>query len=867
MTPGARLIGRLVAFSIARPKLVVGLAVALAVASVVFLALHFTIRTDLDGLISPKVAWRQQEAKVERAFPTMGDDITVVIDAPTPGMADGAADSLTAALQARSDIFHSVWRPDGGAFAEKEGLLFLTLPEVKDHMARLIEAQPLLGPIAADPSLRGVMGGITASLTGAEDDPGRLTRLSAPIRGLSDAVDQAQAGKPVLFYWRRLLQGDAVSPDDLRDVIRISPKLDYSGVEPGAPGRAAIQRAVAGLDPAMRAAIKVRVTGSVPMADDELMTLGEATGPVALLTTLCMIGVLWIAVRSARLIVGIAATVVAGLLVTGAVGLAIFGRFNLISVAFMPLFVGLGVDFAIQFGVRLRAVVAEGREPADALVATGRSVGASIGLAAVATALAFFAFMPTSYRGVSELGVIAGLGMLIAFLLTLTLLPALCLLLGECSAQAEGTSVRQARRTGAVRPVLVGALVLAVASAAVLPMLKIDFDPLALRNQKSESVATFNDLGKSEDTTPNTLDVLAPSVPAAAALAGRLATLPEVARAVSLSTFVPPDQPDKLVVIADAKLLLDTTLNPFETAPAPSDGEIVAGLRTAAARLNEVAAKAPQADAASADAAALAVRLSHLADGPASYRSTLQAGLMVGFEGAINPIRKSLEAEAVTLDTLPPEITSQWRARDGQARIEIGPKGDPSNPAVIDRFIKAVRVLAPHATGTPVTVREAGNTILTAFLEAAGLSLAAISVLLMLVLRSGRTATLTLTPVFLSLLLTLATCALIRQSINLENIIAFPLLLGIGVSFNIYLVIAWRDQAPERARANLARAILFSTLTTATAFVSLALSAHRGTSSLGVVLLVSLGWTLLTALVFQPALLAIAPRKQGWAGG
>ena len=148
------------------------------------------------------------------------------------------------------------------------------------------------------------------------------------------------------------------------------------------------------------------------------------------------------------------------------------------------------------------------------------------------------------------------------------------------------------------------------------------------------------------------------------------------------------------------------------------------------------------------------------------------------------------------------------------------------------------RQVVPAVSGPPVSVIEAGSTILGAFVEAGVLSSVAICVLLMFILRRPLDVALTIAPVMATLVFTLATLALLGQPINLENLIALPLLLGIGVSFNIYSVIAWRDGATRRTRASLSHAILFSALTTGASFMALALSAHPGTASLGQLLLI-----------------------------
>ncbi|HXA40223.1 MAG TPA: MMPL family transporter [Phenylobacterium sp.] len=849
----AKLVARLVGLGAGRPRLVALAALAAFVASLAYLAANLSIRTDLNGLIDKSVPWRRTTMAIEQAFPQMGDDIVVVIDGQTPERAHRAATALTTALQARTDLFSQVDPTD--AFLDREGLLFLGLPEVKAQTQALIAAQPLLGPVAADPSLRGLADGLRAALTGAEQDPQRLTLLGPPLARITAALDSAARGKPVAFSWQALLSGGAADRGDLRRIVRLTPVVDYSKVAPGERAEAAIRRTAKdlGLNPA--SGVTVRLTGSVPMADDELATLGEAIGPIAALSLAGVAAVLMLATRSWRMISAIAATVLVGLGMTSALGLAIYGAFNVISVAFLPLFVGLGVDFAVQFAMRYRVVSQDAPSVAAALVQSGQSIGRSIALAAAAAAIGFLSFLPTAYKGVSELGGIAGLGMIVSFLLTLTLLPALIGLLGARPPPPRTAAV--GRPPSALTLAAMGAA--ALAGAATLGLLRFDFDPLSLRNPATQSVATYHDLAGRPETTPNTLDIQRPDLRSATQLADRLARLPQVAHAYTLRNLVPADQAPKLAAIGDAALLLDSTLSPFEVAAPPDDAAIVASLDALAARLREVAAAPGQPGGPAKSARQAAAVLESLARAPAAGRARAQAAVLRDLPEALDEIRMALAAQPVTLDTLPPALKQQWVAPSGVARIEVWPSGDPTRAAAIQRFVAAVRGLAADVSGVPVIVRDVGATVLTAFLQAAGLSVLAIAILLFAAMRSAVGVALTLAPVVLTLLLTLATTAALRQAINLENIIALPLVLGIGVSFNVYLVSAWRSGAPAPLRANLARAILYSALTTGAAFGALVLSSHPGTASLGLVLTVALGWTIVTTLVFQPALLAWKP--------
>ena len=852
---------RIVAFSISRAWLVIGISLLLAVLAGVYAGGHFKMTTDTEQLISDKLPWRQYGIAFAKAFPDQTDSTVAVIDGKTPELAERGAAVLAAKLAERKELIEGVDRPDGGPFWDREGLILLPMKDVKDTTSQLIKAQPILGPLAADPSLRGVMSSLQTMMTGVGRGDTKLSEVDKPMKALGVSLQDVADGKPAIFSWQALFSTSTTAQS--RKFLIIHPKLDYTDLEPGAAASAAIRKVAKdnGLDAAH--GITVRLTGSVPLNDEEFASLADR----ALLMVSAMIGTvlvtLWLAVRSARVTAAIMGATIVGLIITGGLGLAIVGRFNLISVAFIPLFVGLGVDFGIQFAVKYRAESRVLPTQADALIAAAREVGASIALAAAAIAAGFFAFLPTPYVGVSELGVIAGVGIVIAFALTITLLPALLHVIKPKIETARGgfEALAPLDELMTKRRKLVLGLngLLALICLGLLPFLRFDANPLDLKNPRAESMSTLNDLMKDPDRSPNTIDLLTSSLAEADALAAKLEKLPEVAHAVTLNSFMPTDQAPKLALVQDASLLLDSTVNPFDIMPPPSDAENVASLRQTAAALRTAAPSDPGAPG--QDALHLAAVLDRLASGDAAHRTAAQTVVVQPLDTLLGQLRSTLSAQPLERATLPPTLIRQWTTPDGKARVEVFPAGGLLDDAGLKHFAKVVREIAPKSSGGPVSIIEAGRTITGAFREAGLLSLVAIMVLLFAVLRRFIDVVYTVLPVMLTGLLTLGTCVIIGQPINFANIIALPLLFGIGVAFHIYLVMAWRSGEEHFLTSSLTRAVLFSGLTTGIAFGALWISAHPGTASMGKLLLISLAYTLGTAMFFGPALMGHPPKN------
>jgi hopanoid biosynthesis associated RND transporter like protein HpnN len=851
---------RLVGLCVRRPCWSILFTLVLAAAATWYTAQHFAIRTDVRDLLSPDLPWAQRAFQYNKDFPERG--ILIVLDAPTAELAEQAADALADALRAHPEQFRAVSQPGSGSFFEQNGLLFLPTEQVKKAMDGLSQADDLIGTLAGDPSLRGSLDALSLALLGVTRGDIELGDLTRPMTMAADTVEAGLAGRPATFSWLGLASGKPPTPGDLRRFIQVEPVLDFSALEPGRAATDAIVKIASDLDLESRYHARLRQTGRIPIDDDEFGTLKQNAVLNAALSILAVVIILWLALHSLRVIVAVAVSVCVGLALSTAVGLLLVGALNLISVAFFWLFVGLGVDFAIQFSVRYRAERHDYADLGVALRSAALKAGGPLALAGVATAVGFASFVPTDYRGLSELGEIAGIGMLIAFLISITLLPAL---LAVFKPPGEPAPVGFAALAPVDRflerqriPVVVSTLVIVALASPLLLFLRFDFNPLHLQNPKVESAATFLELRRDPQTGANAVAIIAPNLIAADAEAQRLSMLPEVAQTRTLSSFIPDDQEEKIKLIRDAAAKVYESLNPKELEPPPSDQDKVEVLMATAENLS-MAADA-HAGPGAEPAKRLAMLLSQLAEAEPSARERVESAVVEPLRFSLDQLRRELNPQPISAETVPPDLARAWLTPDGRARVEVLPKGDPDDTPAVRNFVKAVLALEPNAAGPAVMLYEAGNTVLRAFIVSGMVALGAIFILLLITLRRLGDVLLTLVPLVVAGLVTLELCVAFGLSLNFANILALPLLLGVGVAFKIYYIMAWRTGKTQLLQSTLTRAVVFSAMTTATAFGSLWVSENPGMSSMGGLMALALLCTMAAAVLFQPVLMG-PPRE------
>ncbi len=840
---------------------VIGAALLLMIASSWYAATHFTMTTDINQLISTDIPWRQREAAFEKAFPQY-ELIVAVIDAPTPELVAEATDALVARLSQQKDLFRSIQQPEGGPFFAQNGFLFESTDQLDPQLKMLGQAQRLLQVLASDPSLRGVVQALQFGLLGVQGGQITLDNMTWAMTLGADAVEKVNAGQSASFSWHDLVQGHASSTAELRHFLNIQAVLNYAELEPGQTASDAIRKAAVDLDFASKYQARLRLTGPVPMADEEFGTIKENAALNATLTVAIVLFILWLALRWMRIIFAVFVCLIVGLAVTAAAGMLMVGTLNLISVYFAVLFVGLGVDFGLQFSVRYRAERHTIDDLKEALLQSGRRAGAPLTLAALATAAGFLSFLPTAYKGLSELGLIAGVGMLIAFFTSITLLPAL---LSRFKPPSEAAQLGYSALAPVDRfleryrmPILFVTLAVVIGGLPLLYWLQFDFNPMNLRSPKAESVATYLELKNDPEGGANDIAVLQPSLAQADQLAAKLRALPQVARVTTLSSLIPDQQDAKLALIHNAAQTLDAALNPRAPASPTSDAQTVSMINSTVDALNRLAGDGTGTGAVAARR--LAAAMATLAKADPSVRQRAETAFVQPLKTTLDDLRNLLKAQPISRDNLPADLARDWVTPDGQARVDVAPKGDSNDNTVLRNFAAAVQSVAPDATEGPISILEARHTIVTAFIEAGACALLSIAILLWITLRRIGDVLLTLVPLLLAGVVTLEICVLIGMPLNFANIIALPLLLGIGVAFKIYYIMAWREGQTNLLQSVLTRAVTFSAATTATAFGSLYFSSHPGTSSMGKLLAISLMTTMVAAALFQPILMG-KPRQ------
>ena len=835
-----------------------------------YAATHLGINSDNVGLISEDLASRRNHEAFAALFPNLEHALLIVVEGETPELARDAADGLTAGLRSRPDAFTDAYIPGGGSFFERAGLLYRSVEELEEFADQMARVQPMLAELERDSSIANFTALIQQGLDAIGDESDEADQWVKVLDQIGQATVEVYNEYPLAVSWQDMLvQGSSLETRNRR-VIVAHPVLDFESVFAAAIPMKIIRQLSDDLGYTAEHGVSVRITGNPALNYEEMTGISWDVGGAGVFCFALVVGILIIALRSVKLVSAAVIALLSGLIWTLAFAAFAIGHLNLISVTVAVLFIGLGVDFAIHLGMSYADLLHAGKSNLQAQEGAVQSVGSSLVLCTVTTAIGFFVFIPTDYRGVAELGLISGAGMFIILFLTLTLVPALLSSwLAPVAGDRSSSGVRFRGRwwTHLDR---YGRWVRRIAAAAgigaliLVPSARFDENIINMRNPTTESVQAFNDLlSQSGMASPWFINAVAQDLESAQRLATRLDGLDSVAHTLTLADYVPTQQDEKREILVDIGYFFPpATASPETPDPKPLEEQIDAlrGLHAYLDRTGAVLDDSPLLDSMRVLRTELAHFLEKIegnGDAEAALTS-LETILLSGFSDQMHRLRSALEPGVITLADLPAPLVGRMVAADGSARVQVYPRESLIDEMAFSQFVAEVQEVAPEAAGVAINLVGFADATKSSFKQALLSALIVIAALLWLLWRRISDVLLVLAPLILSSLLTCATMVLLDLPFNFANVIVIPLLLGVGANSGIHLVhrsknIASSDE--ELLATTTARAVFYSALTTAVSFGTLAFSTHRGMASLGIVLSIGMILTIVCTLIVLPALI------------
>lgn len=838
--------------------LIVGL-ITLAGISLIYTINNLGMNTDTRDMLSPDLRWRQLDLEYETLFPHTLDNLLIVLEANTPDQASDAAAELYGLLKQDTARFKTVYSHGQIDIFKKSALLYLEQSELQDLADQLAANQAFLARLIADQNIRGLTNMLVDALDAIAD--GEEVDLEPILRQFATALDANRNNQPFQLSWQQLLFDDE-DKDIYREFITVQPVLDYSKLLPAAGLLDSIRQLSTDSGILNKYRVNLRFTGSVALSHEELESVMQ-TNKLAIIGAFIFVAIiLTLGLGSGRLVLATLITLVTGLILTAGFATLTVGELNLISVAFAVLYIGLGVDFAIHYCLRYRELLIGNNTPASALEMTSIGIGNALILCAFTTAIGFYAFVPTDYDGVAELGWISGSGMFISLLITMTLMPAL---LKHLSIKPKNNHTGKnaffllicnipSRHALGIKWLTVIAIIF---SLFLVPDLEFDSNTLNLQPPGNESVKTFKDLLKEPGNAPLTGKVIAKDIDDARETGRNLEKLPLVDKVVWLEDFVPENQDEKLLLIDELNLLLGGDF--FSTGTGKIDAKTrLSSLQTLLGKIeSDIYRDTPGLETFHA---ALSQYLSTLGSmdtrSQADHLLTLEQSLLDSLPGRLAALEAGLSSTGLSLSDLPQEFVQRWESH-GRYLVEVYPRDDLQENIAQLNFVEQIQAADDRVTGGPVVTVEAGQAVVSAFTQAFISAILVITVLLLILMPSRIDTLYVLGPLLLAALLTADISVLVGIPLNFANIIALPLLLGIGVDSAIHMIHRHRT---ARKQENLlatssARAIFISALTTIGSIGNLAFSPHVGTASMGMLLTIGISMALVTTLFILPSLL------------
>ena len=844
-----------------RAGLVMAITMLLTIGAGYYAIAAFSMNSDNSLLIRQDTHWKQVNRAFLNTFPQYDQNTFVVVSGNKPNQVSIVAAHLASQIRENDSVFRTVYSPASNQFVQEHALLYLEPDTLNDTISKLADAQPFLTAVATDDSLRSVLQLVLDALNSNETLPTGFTRM---LDALSSTAEQALTGDSKPISWRdELFQ---VEDDTFYQVIFIQGQQNFGEDLPNGRIIEALESTIAGLSHPYRDDVTIRLTGQVPLEHQEIVSALDSAQLAGTLALVILVFVLAWGIRSMWIVAAVYLTMLIGLIWTAAFAMIAIGQYNTISIIFLVMFIGLGVDFAVHLCLKFQ----EARLRLDkmsALIETGTELGPAIMLCGVTSAIGFLAFVPTEYIGLGEMGIISGGGMIIAVVLSLTLIPAFFSVSGDPRPATEVPFASLLSRAVAKNSKRTSYITfgVAVVLALIATQARFDYSTLSLKDPKSEAMATLIELQREDIITDFALTYVADDLDAANNTREKLEGLAVVSDVKTPTDYLPVDQEENLYILEDARFFLDSLFAPPPASVTWGDENLLLMLSSINTSLQNtlqnpgpgpgISHNSPELEA---SLTRLQKAVSDLQEASSDTRALYSKLIVPPIKSEIEWLKTALAPEQVTLERLPVALQERLIAKDGRAVVSITPAEDVVPVEAMRRFTTDVMAVVPEITGRPVLDLGIGDIVITAFQTAILIAVSLIFLILLITLRSLVDSILVFIPLAMTAMLTLSVSVLIDLPLNMANVVVIPLIFGLGVDNGIHIVKRFHQSRNVEAlvHSSTPKAVFLSNLTTLGTFCALSFSSHQGIYSIGILLTIALTSLIFLTLVSLPALLA-----------
>ncbi len=862
----------------------------LFLASILFTVWRLDFDTNRNHLVGEDKKYHQAYLRYRREFAAQ-DELVVLVESEDIEKNRQFVERLGARLEAETNLFTDIFYKGDLKLMGPKALLFVTNETILREMAqRLREARPMLDNFARVTNLNSLFQTVTAGFRSAARDPDAAAPvLEETLPALGRIAEQAadalrRPGTPPSPGITALFGGGDRAEESLY-LTFASNRIYLVTARPlhERLNEAAVQRLRTLLEQtrAEVPGVNAGLTGGPVLEVDE-MAQARRDNLLASLVALGLCALLFIYgyQETGRPIKAVACLMV-GLAYTLAYATATIGHLNILTVTFLPILIGLGIDFGIHLVSRYEEELRLGQSELRAITLALSQTGRGILTGCLTTAGAFLAMGFTDFKGVREMGLICGGGLLLCLIPMMTLLPVLLLrgrqnLLDHARHPPPETRARL-ERLWLDRPALTLGLtgLLTVLAGVALPRVRFDYNLLNLQSAGLPAVVFEHKLIQHAGRSVIFGVVTAASLEEARALQSRLEALPSVAGVDSMVNHLTEDQTHRLALVRQIRAEVAGLSCP-DVDPEPVNlGELRLTLRRLqaylglGASLSERGGEEALSETLREVRAAVARLNAALAaadpEAAAQKLGAFQRALLHDLHETLRAIQNQDDTAPLRPEDIPAPLRHRFISKSGDRYLlQVNPRSNVWERVPQEVFVRELRQVDPEVTGEPVQLYEYTTLLKDSYIEAAWYALAAVMGLVWLHFRRLLALGLALLPVGLGMVWLAGGLGWVNQPFNPANIMTLPLVVGIGVTNGIQVLHRFAEEGrPTIFSRSTGKAVLLSALTTVAGFGSLMLAQHRGIASLGLVMSLGTLACLVAAVVVLPAALTLLQRR-GW---